>query len=72
LSAFEIADFAARGDAECGATLDRYMDRLARGLALVINLIDPDVIVLGAAIPAYRRCTSECPFYGGGTPSLIM
>jgi fructokinase len=47
LSTREIAAFAVRGDAECGATLGRYMDRLARGLASVINLIDPDTIVLG-------------------------
>jgi fructokinase len=72
LSAREIANFAARGDAECGATLERYIDRLARGLALVINLINPDAIALGAAFPAYRRYTSGFPFYGGGTFSLIM
>jgi fructokinase len=40
LSAFEIADLAGRGDAQCGATLGRYMHRLARGLAAVINVID--------------------------------
>ena len=39
-----------RRDAECGATLARYMDRLARGLASVINLIDPDAIVLGGGL----------------------
>ena len=72
LGAAEIAAFAARGDAECGATLGRYMDRLARGLASVINLIDPDAIVLGAAIPAYRRYTSGFPSCGGSTPSLMM
>ena len=71
LSAREIADFAARGDAECGV-LSSYIDRLARALALVINLIDPDVIVLGAAFPAYRRYTSRSPSYGGGTSSPIV
>src|SRR5215472_12826867 len=40
LGAAEIAEAAAAGDPACSATLDRYMDRLARGLASVINLID--------------------------------
>jgi fructokinase len=50
LSASEIAAAAAAGNALCRATLDRYLDRLARGLASVINLIDPDAIVLGGGL----------------------
>src|SRR6266853_2246099 len=42
LSAPQIARTAESGDPDCRATLARYMDRLARGLASVINLIDPD------------------------------
>lgn len=38
------------GDQAAGLALDRYKDRLARGLALVANLIDPDVIVLGGGM----------------------
>jgi fructokinase len=38
------------GDAGAGASLARYADRLARGLATVINLIDPDIIVLGGGL----------------------
>ena len=41
LRAIEIATLTTRGDAECAASLGRYMDRLARGLASMINLIDP-------------------------------
>ena len=41
---------AAAGDAAARAALDRHADRLARGLAVVINLIDPDVIVLGGGL----------------------
>ena len=41
---------AAAGDPQCRATLDRYADRLARALASVINLIDPDAIVLGGGL----------------------
>jgi fructokinase len=38
------------GDAQAQAALDRHADRLARGLALVINLLDPDAIVLGGGL----------------------
>jgi fructokinase len=61
LSAVEIAAFAARGDAECAATLGRYMDRLARGLASVINLIDPDAIVLGGGLSGISALYEQVP-----------
>ena len=38
------------GDPGCIDTLDRYMDRMARGLASVINVLDPEVIVLGGGV----------------------
>ena len=41
---------AAAGEARAQAALDRHADRLARGLAHVINLLDPDVIVLGGGL----------------------
>ena len=41
---------AAAGDRHATAALDRYAHRLARGLATVINTIDPDVIVLGGGV----------------------
>ncbi|HEX3862898.1 MAG TPA: ROK family protein [Stellaceae bacterium] len=47
-----IVNAAEDGDAECRATLDRYAERLARALAVVINLIDPDAIVLGGGLSA--------------------
>jgi fructokinase len=50
LTAVEIAARASTGDVRARATIDRYTDRLARGLASVINLIDPDVIVLGGGL----------------------
>jgi len=49
-TAAEIAAQAAAGDAAAQATLDLYVDRLARGLGHVINLIDPDCIVLGGGL----------------------
>ena len=42
---------AARAGAPWGReALDRYVDRLARGLGVVVNLIDPDIIVLGGGM----------------------
>jgi fructokinase len=49
-SAQQIADAAQAGDAACQVTLARYAERLARSLAAVINLLDPDVIVLGGGV----------------------
>jgi len=41
--------------------LDRYADRLARALASVINLIDPDAIVLGGGLSALAFLYDEVP-----------
>ena len=38
------------GDAGAGAVLEAHADRLARGLAVVVNVLDPDVIVLGGGL----------------------
>jgi fructokinase len=45
-----IAVAAAAGDRECLETLERYAGRLARALAQVINILDPQVIVLGGGL----------------------
>jgi fructokinase len=50
VSAEEAAAAAAHGDAKAAAALDLYYDRLARGLAVVINILDPDVIVFGGGV----------------------
>ena len=59
LTALQIARAAAAGDGACQASLDRWYGRLARALAGVINLLDPDVIVLGGGLSrltdTYRR-----------------
>ncbi|MEP6688403.1 MAG: ROK family protein [Gemmatimonadales bacterium] len=49
-SSSDIVSAAAAGDSPAGRTLERYHDRLARALAAVINLLDPDVIVLGGGM----------------------
>lgn len=50
LTGLQIASAADDGDAGACATLERHHDRLARGLATVINIIDPEVIVLGGGL----------------------
>jgi fructokinase len=49
-TALQIAQAAAAGDVLCQASIARWHDRLARALAGVINLLDPDVIVLGGGL----------------------
>lgn len=46
----QIIAEARRGGSEAAAALDRYVDRLARGLAVVCDVLDPDVIVLGGGM----------------------
>ena len=56
-----IVDRAAQGDAAAEATITRYEDRLARGLATVINLLDPEVIVLGGGLSGIERLYERVP-----------
>jgi fructokinase len=50
LSTHDIIAASRAGDALASAALDRYIDRLARGLSLVINVLDPDIVVLGGGM----------------------
>ncbi|HEY4040717.1 MAG TPA: ROK family protein [Rhodopila sp.] len=52
---------AAAGDPAAIAAIDRHVDRLARGLAAVINLLDPDVIVLGGGLSNMSHLYTELP-----------
>ncbi len=62
-TAAEIATRAAGGDLAAEATLVRYEDRMARALASVVNVVDPDVIVLGGGLSnltrLYERVTAQ-------------
>ncbi len=49
------------GDAACRATIERYEDRLARCLASVINILDPDVIVMGGGMSNVGRLYENVP-----------
>ncbi|MFZ2971993.1 MAG: ROK family protein [Ferribacterium limneticum] len=64
LTASEIDRLAADGDPACEASLRRYEERLGRALAGVINLLDPQVIVIGGGLSnmqrLYRNLTDTC------------
>ena len=49
------------GDAVAAAVFDRYATRLARALAVVINIVDPDVVILGGGMSNVDRLYVEVP-----------
>jgi fructokinase len=58
--------------------MTRQIDRLARGLATVVNILDPDVIVLGGGLSNIARLYDELPplverygFTLGGPPRIV-
>jgi fructokinase len=60
-TAHDIATRAAIGDAACEKTMQRYEERLARSLAHVINILDPDAIVLGGGMSNITRLYANVP-----------
>ena len=64
VSAVDIERAGHNGDAAAAASLDRHADRLARALAHVVNILDPDVIVLGGGL-------SKMPHLYDVLPGLI-
>ncbi len=61
ISTEEIVARAEAGDERCGATLSRYEDRLSRALAHIINVLDPEVIVLGGGVSRVQRLYRYVP-----------
>lgn len=61
LDASTIARRADAGDAACAATLRRHVERLGRALAGVINLLDPEVIVLGGGLSNLAHLYRDLP-----------
>jgi fructokinase len=60
-TAVEIAERAAAGDTRADAALARYEDRMARALAAIVNVLDPDVIVLGGGLSRIARLYESVP-----------
>jgi fructokinase len=56
-----IVEGAMGDDTDCIATFERYEERLARAFAHVINLLDPDVIVLGGGMSNVARLYLSLP-----------
>ncbi len=65
LSAEEIVQRAEQGDPACERSLRTYEHRLARSLAHVINILDPDVIVLGGGMSNIERLYTNVPALWG-------
>jgi fructokinase len=61
LAATDIARAALSGEGEALDALALYEDRLARGLAHVVNLLDPDVIILGGGLSNIARLYDNVP-----------
>ncbi|HEY2153183.1 MAG TPA: ROK family protein [Vicinamibacterales bacterium] len=60
-TAAQIAARAAAGEALAEAALIRYEDRMARALAAIVNVLDPDVIVLGGGLSKMARLYESVP-----------
>ena len=61
LSGAQVATLAADGEPDAVAALGRYESRLARGLATVVNTLDPDVLVLGGGMSNVERLYQTLP-----------
>ena len=76
--ALPLAQIAASDGTEERATITRLVDRLARALATMVNILDPDVIVLGGGVSNIARLYDELPplveqygFNLGGLPKIV-
>jgi len=57
----DASGLVAREDAAAREALARYSDRLARALAMIVNLLDPEVIVLGGGLSNMAHLYEELP-----------
>jgi len=61
VNADAIAELAGTGDLDAVRALELYEERLARALASIINVLDPDVIVLGGGVSNISRLYTRVP-----------
>ena len=66
MPAIEIAAQATSGDAAANESMTCYEHRMARALAAIINIVDPDVIVLGGGLSNITRLYENVPRFWGG------
>ena len=78
LTTQEIVSQFEAGDREATAAMERFEDRLARGLAQVVNILDPDVIVIGGGVSRVKHIYQELPkklkayVFGGEASTPIL
>lgn len=78
LSGKEVVDAAERCDAQALAAIARLEDRIARGFASLVNVIDPDVIVIGGGLSQLASIYRNVPRllenygFGGGIHTPIL
>jgi fructokinase len=65
LSTHDITAAAREGEPKAAAALSRYTDRIARGLAGIINILDPDIIVLGGGMSNVSSLYKDIPAIWG-------
>lgn len=61
LDARGVVERAAAGDRVAEAAMQRYLDRFGRALAVVINILDPDAVVLGGGMSNVARLYDDGP-----------
>ncbi len=61
LTTKQIVERFEQGDQQAAATIERFEDRLARGIAHLMNIIDPDVIVIGGGVSKVQHIYQELP-----------
>ena len=72
-----VADFEV-GEKEASDAIERFEDRLARGLAQVINILDPDMIVIGGGVSRMKHFYEvlprklRCYVFGGEVSTPIL
>ncbi len=59
LLAEDIVSLATQGDASAEAAMQRFFERFGRAMAMVVNILDPDAIVLGGGLSNVERLYSE-------------
>ena len=69
LDAAAIAALAEAGDAQSRATLDRFYRRLASALAVVVNVLDPEVVVIGGGV---SRIKPLCAAVAARLPEFVF
>jgi fructokinase len=78
LSGEKVAEAAAQGDPQASAAIQRLEDRIARSFASLVNVLDPDVIVVGGGLSRLARIYRNVPplleryGFGGGVRTPIL